>query len=142
MEGAGSLLRRRVKLRRHATHITSKGLNAVTPCCNVCAIFRAVYDYARLFLAWDAILNVIVLELINRKLYSPSGVNLRRYFKLSIKRTLLKWSYLGFKSYELEYTLQKKNCGEANVEAIKHSSVQFRFLVILTKETSPQINQT
>jgi len=28
------------------------------------------------------------------------------------------YSYLRFKSYELEYTFQKKNCSEAYVEAI------------------------
>ncbi len=43
-------------------------------------------------------------------------------------------SHLGFKSYKLEYTFQKKHCSEADIEAIQYSGVQFRFLVILTKE--------
>lgn len=50
-------------------------------------------------------------------------------------------SYLGFKSHELEYTFQKKHCCEANVEAIQHASVEFRFLVILKKKLKQKLLQ-
>ena len=42
-------------------------------------------------------------------------------------------SYLRFESHKLENALQKKHRGESDIEAIKHSSVQLRFLVILAK---------
>ena len=45
-------------------------------------------------------------------------------------------AHLGFKGNKLKDTLKKKYCCEADIESIKNSSVQPRFLVVLGERKS------
>lgn len=51
-------------------------------------------------------------------------------------------SNLWFKRYELQYTLQEKNCCKTNVETVQHSCVKFRFLIILVQGNTKEVTSS